>query len=167
MYLFFPPKQEVMANLFFDVLPAEIRQEIYGIRLSDALKRNYYRRVAQKVALAKIVMKTEMNYDLIFYGVGQNSMPYFNPVNSNVRYLTERCSQVITNSDDRIWWISQLIRPIEQGLIIQEIIAASCPPELKLGPYANENHRRTEYAVDHLIEIFGCRRNPNRWSSLS
>ena len=153
-----------MANLFFDVLPDEIRQEIYGIRLSDALKRNYYRRVAQKVALAKIVMKTEMNYDLVFYDLGQNSMPYFNPVNSNVRYLAERCSQVITNSDDRIWWISQLIRPIEQGLIIQEIIGLSWPPEW---PYANENHRRTEYAVDHLIEKFGCRRNPNRQSSLS
>ena len=157
-----------MANLFFDVLPDEIRQEIYGIRLSDALKRNYYRRVAQKVALAKIVMKTEMNYDLSYpQAFQQNSMPYFNPVNSNVRYLAERCSQVITNSDDRIWWISQLIRPIEQGLIIQEIIAASWPPDFKLGPYANENHRRTEYAVDHLIEKFGCRRNPNRQSSLS
>ena len=156
-----------MANFFFDFLPAEIRQEIYGIRLSDALKRNYYRRVAQKIALAKIVMKTEMYYDLIFYNFGQNSMPYFNPVNSNVRYLAERCSKVITNSDDRIWWICRLIRPIEQGLIMQEIVAASWPPDLKLGPYANENHRRTEYAVDHMIEILGCRRNPNRRSSLS
>ena len=89
-----------MANLFFDVLPAEIRQEIYGIRLSDALKRNYYRRVAQKVALAKIVMKTELNYDLVLGETSMNSMPYFNPVNSNVRYLAEKCSKVITNSDN-------------------------------------------------------------------
>jgi len=156
-----------MANLFFDVLPAEIRQQIYGIRLSDGLKKNYYQRVAQKVALAKIVMKIEMDYDLIFNDNGDISMTYFNPVNSNVRYLAERCSEVITNSDDRIWWISQLIRPIEQGLIIQEILAASYPAELKLGPFANENYMRTEYAVDHLIKIFGCRRNPNRRSSLS
>ena len=48
-----------MANLFFDVLPAEIRQEIYGIRLSDALMRNYYRRVAQKVALTQLVFKIQ------------------------------------------------------------------------------------------------------------
>lgn len=156
-----------MANLFFDVLPAEIREEIYGIRLSDALMRLYCRRLAQKIALASSVMKIEMNYDLIFYDNGDASMPYFNPVNSNVRYLAERCSKVITDSDDRIWWMSQLIRPIEQGLIVQEIIAASWPTELKLGPSANENYRRTEYAVDRLIEIFRCRRNPNRRSSLS
>ena len=48
-----------MANLFFDVLPAEIRQEIYCIRLSDALMRNYYRRVAQKVALTQLVFKIQ------------------------------------------------------------------------------------------------------------
>ena len=157
-----------MANLFFDVLPAEIRQEIYGIRLADALTRNYYRRVAQKVALFRIVMEMEWNYELEFYDVGQNSVPYFIPIYSNVRYITERCSEVLISSDDRIWWISQLIRSIEQGLIIQEIIAASAPMlSLKLGPYANENYRRTEYAVDRLIEIFGCRRNPNRRSSLS
>ena len=156
-----------MANLFFDVLPPEIRQEIYCIRLFDALKKNYYRRVAQKVALAKIVMKTEMNNDLLFYDVRLNSMPYFNPVNSNVRYLAEKCSKVITNSDNPIWWISHLIRPIERGLIIQEIIAALWIADLNLGPFANENYRRTEYAVDHLIDIFGCSRNPNRLSSLS
>jgi hypothetical protein len=156
-----------MMNLFFDVLPAEIRQEIYGIRLSDALMRNFYRRLAQKIALASSVMKIELSYNLSLYDTGHVSMPYFNPVNSNVRYLAERCSEVITDSHDCIWWISQLIRPIEEGLIIQEIIAASWPVELKLGPFANENYRRTEYAVDRLIEKFGCRRNPNRGSSLS
>jgi hypothetical protein len=154
-----------MANLFFDVLPEEIRQEIYGIRLSNALMRNYYRKYVQKIALAICVMKIEMNYDSNLFVFGQNSMPYFNPVHSNVRYLAERCSEVITNSDDRIWWISQLIRPIEQGLIIQETIAASWPANL--GPYANENRMRTEYAVDRMIEIFGCQRNPRRRSSLS
>lgn len=156
-----------MANLFFEVLPAEIRQEIYGIRLSNALKKNYYRRVAQKIALACSVMKLEMYYNLIFYYNGDVSMPYFNPVNSNVRYLAEKCSKVITNSDDRIWWISRLIRPIEQGLIIQEILAASYSTEPKLEPFANQNYWRTEYAVDRLIEIFRCRRNPNRESSIS
>ena len=99
-------------NLFFDLLPHEIRQEIYGIRLIDALTRNYYRRVAQKIALARSIMKLDMKYDFILYNIGPNSIPYFNPVNSNVRYLAERCGKVITNSDDRIWWISQLIRPI-------------------------------------------------------
>jgi hypothetical protein len=154
-----------MANLFFDVLPAEIRQEIYGIRLSDALRRNFYRRVAQKVALFRIVMKIDLEYKLIYYDSGDVSMPYFDPIIFDVRYIAERCSEVLTSFDDKGKWLPGLILPIEQGLIIQETIAASWPANL--GPYANENRMRTEYAVDRMIEIFGCQRNPRRRSSLS
>ena len=165
-------QQEAMANLFFDLLPTEIRMEIYGIRLSYALKKNYHRRHAKKVALARFVLKLEMSF--ILYDFGQHSIPYFNTNNFDVRYVAERCSKVITSSDDRIWWISQLIRPLEEGLIIQSLIPfhrllllrrygpAGTHPMTKTYIDEIENYRRTEYSVDRLIEIFGCRRNPHR-----
>jgi hypothetical protein len=160
-----------MSNFFFDLLPVEIREEIYGIRLSNALKNNYYRRRAKKVALARILMKLDMSYDFVMYdlGFGEEIVPYFNPTNSNVRYLAERCGEVITNSDDCIWWIAQLIRPIEQGLIMKarqihsylafESITDSHAMKVR---DIIENYRRTELVVDRLIELFGCRQNPRR-----
>ena len=161
-------------NLFFDLLPIEIRQEIYGIRLSNALKKNYYRRRAMKVALIEILMKLEKSYEFMLYQFdGDVSMPYFNPLNSNVRYVAERCSKVAAEAhvDDRILWIAQLIRPLEEGLIIkwrqiyfnlafdwtQHQGTARCAIV-----DAIDNYQRTENVVDQLIELFGCRRNPNR-----
>ncbi len=175
VFFFYILKQEAMVNLFFDLLPTEIRNEIYCIRLSNAVRKNYYRRLAKKVALARFVLKLEMSYDF-----GHHSIPYFNPINSDVRYVAERCSEFITSSDDKVWWISQLIRRLEEGLIIQRLIP--CHRRLLLrrhGPAGThpircstfetktyideiENYRRTEYSVDRLIEIFGCRRNPHR-----
>ena len=146
--------KKTMANLFFDVLPAEIRQVIYGIRLSNALTRNYYKRIAQKVALANFVIKL-----LQHPGWGFNIRPYYDPANPIVRYISERCSVILTKNDDGFgFWIPQLIRPIEHGLINEHG---------NIGNPVNENYTRTEYAVDRLIEIFGCHRNPDRRSSLS
>tara|TARA_B100000424_G_C22729280_1_gene395557 strand:+ start:225 stop:704 length:480 start_codon:yes stop_codon:yes gene_type:complete len=159
-----------MANLFFDLLPYEIRHEIYSIRLYNALARNYYKKVAQKFALAKIVLKLDMKKNLIMYDFAQNSIPYrlyFNPINSDVRYVVEKCCDIITTSDDKVWWISQLIRPIEIGLIVQGFTGASWSNSGSWSYIEYENYIRTEYAVDRLIEIFGCRRNPHRRSSLS
>jgi hypothetical protein len=162
-------QQEAMINLFFDVLPIEIREEIYGIRLSNALKKNYYRRCATKVALARILMKLEMSYDFILYDSGRHSLPYLNPLNSNVRYVAERCSKVITSSHDCIWWIAQLIRPIEEGLIMKERLIyydsafeSITERDALKARDAKENYMRTEHVVDQLIELFGCRRNPRR-----
>ena len=136
-----------MANLFFDVLPAEIRQEIYGIRLSDALMRNYYRRVAQKVALTQLVLKIQARSPQTTYNeIGYNG---YNPKNNMVRYVMEKCSKVITSSDDSDWWISNLITPVEQGLIIH----ANLDEHGQLGYSVNQNYVRTEYACDRLIDI--------------
>jgi hypothetical protein len=166
LFFFYILKQEAMANLFFDLLPTEIRKEIYGIRLSNAVRKNYYWRLAKKVALARFVLKLEMSYDFILYDFGHHSIPYFNPINSDVRYVAERCSEFITSYDDKVWWISQLIRPIEEGLIINSriISPSSIGTRLMTKKHHNaiENYKRTEYAVDQLIEIFGCRRNPRR-----
>ena len=136
-----------MANLFFDVLPAEIRQEIYGIRLSDALMRNYYRRVAQKVALTQLVLKIQARSPQTTYNeIGYNG---YNPKNNMVRYVMEKCSKVITSSDDSDWWISNLITPVQRGLTIH----ANLDEHGHLGHPANQNFLRTEYACNHLIEI--------------
>lgn len=170
-----------MKNFFFDLLPIEIREVIYGIRLSNALKKNYCMRRAKKVALVRILMKLEMSYDFILYQYGDDhSMPYFNPLNSNVRYVAERCSQVAAKADavDHTFWISQLIRPLEQGLISKQqdnyfeatfdwSRLEETARRAKLD--AIDNYRRTEHVVDRLIQLFGCRRNPNRaslWSDV-
>ena len=136
-----------MANLFFDLLPAEIRQQIYGIRLSDALMRNYYRRVAQKVALTHLVLKIQARSWRTTY----NDIRYngYNPKNNMVRYVMEKCSKVITSSDDSHWWISNLITPVQRGLTIH----ANLDEHGHLGDPVNQNYLRTEYACNHLIEV--------------
>lgn len=136
-----------MANLFFDVLSAEIRQEIYGIRLSDALMRNYYRRVAQKVALTQLVLKIQARSPQTTYNeIGYNG---YNPKNNMVRYVMDKCSKVITSSDDSDWWISNLITPVLCGLTIH----ANLDEHGHLGYPVNQNYLRTEYACNHLIEV--------------
>lgn len=136
-----------MANLFFDVLPAEIRQEIYGIRLSDTLMRNYYRRVAQKVALTQLVLKIQARSPQTTYNeIGYNG---YNPKNNMVRYVMEKCSKVITSSDDSDWWISNLITPVQRGLTIH----ANLDEHGHLGYPVNQNYLLTEYACNHLIEV--------------
>ena len=163
-----------MKNFNFNVLPIEIRREIHGIRLSNALKKNYYRRRAKKFALIEILMKLEKSYEFMLYQFGGDvSMPYFNPLNSNVRYVAERFSQVLTeaDTDNDIFWISQLITPLEQGLIIKQRESYFEPTfdwTQHLGTArraivdAMDNYQRTEHAVALLIEVFGCRRNPHR-----
>ena len=147
-----------MANFFFDVLPAEIRQEIYGICLSDALMRNYYRRVAQKVALTQLVLKIQAHSPQTTY----NAVGYYgyNPKNNTVRYVMEKCSKVITKSDDRDWWISNLIKPVERGLFFHANLDEHGQP----GYPVNENYVRTEYAYHRLIDILGWKGNKNRYT---
>lgn len=137
-----------MANLFFDVLPTEIRQEIYGIRLSDALMRNYYRRIAQKVTLAQLVLKIQaQGLRITYHDIGYNS---YNPENNMVRYVMEKCSKVITSYDDMDWWISNLITPVQRGLVIYYNFAQSSS---HLHHPVNQNFVRTEYACNRLINI--------------
>ena len=160
-----------MANLYFDILPYDIQKEIYGIRLSNALARTYYRKVAQKVALAYLVLRLQkLNFGEFW---NTNALPRasrrtlaYNPECPHVRYVIEKSCKIINSSDDRIWWISQLIRPIEAGLnLLTYIYGLGTHP---IGEFLGDNCLRTEYACDRLIEILGCNRNPNRsWASLS
>ena len=136
-----------MMNLFFDVLPSDIRQEIYSIRLSDALIRNYYRRVAQKIALTQLVLKIKADSSQTSYNDIENNR--YNPNNNMVRYVTEKCSKIITSSDDSDWWISNLIIPVQHGLTFH----ANLDEHGQLGYPVNQNYVRTEYACNHLIEV--------------
>ena len=141
-----------MYHLFFDLLPPDIIHHIYGIRLSDALTRTYYRNVARQLALARFDLYLRANHH-----AGLNFYPYFDPTNPAVVYVAERCAKFLRTSPDNSWWINVFIRPIEQGLIFQTNDANN----------HNENYVRTEYACDRLIEILGCRRHPARNTSLS
>ena len=140
-----------MANFFFDILPEEIRQEIYGIRLSNMLANIYYKRVAMKTSFAYLILKLKYNLNETTNYYPHRGI-YYNPKEHHVRYIMEKCNKIISNSDDKIWWISQLIRPVELGLII----------------YANnyvhndENYLRTEQACNNLIEKLHCRKSPFR-----
>jgi hypothetical protein len=146
-----------MTNLFFDVLPQEIRYEIYAIRLNNALTNKYYKNISRKIALGYCVLKLQEAHHWGLY-LSSYFSPYYNPENPMVGYVMERCSKFITNSDDRIWWISQLIRPIEVGLIIWGNY--NTDPTVR-----DKNYMRTEYACDKLIKTLKCRKNPNRVSS--
>lgn len=150
-------QKEFMTNLFFDILPYDIQAKIYGIRLSHILTRTYYRKVAQKVALAYLVLRLQQ-LDSTSWGYG--FQPYYNPESPKVRYVIEKSCKIITNSDDQIWWTSQLIRPIEQGLMLVSNIYNI--QYHHMGIFTSDNCSRTEYACDQLIDILGCRKNPNR-----
>ena len=141
-----------MSHIFFHLLPCDIIHHIYGIRLSDALTRTYYRNVARQLALAKFVLYLHAHHN-----AGFNLYPYFDPTDPAVVYVVERCAKFLRSSPDNSWWINMLIHPIEQGIIFQTNDANN----------HNENYARCEYACDRLIEILGCTRNPIRNTSLS
>lgn len=156
-----------MTNLYFDILPYDIQKEIYGIRLSNTLARTYYRKVAQKVALAYLVLRLQKLNSSSCGGLPRvaHCRLAYNPECPHVRYVIEKSCKIINSSDDRIWWISQLIRPIEAGLNVSAFIyGLGTHPT---GEFIIDNCSRTEYACDRLIEILGCHKNPNRTTILS
>ena len=140
-----------MMNLFYDSLPDEIQENIYGIRLSDALNKNYHRRVAQKVAIQKIVM----SYPIQRIESGAVIYDPYDPVLSRI---VDKCSKILTKYDDyKGFWIPYFIRPIERGLIEYQYLN---------GPNSYI-YDKTEYACDRLLEKFEYRKNPIRQHSLS
>tara|TARA_B100000795_G_C22470783_1_gene312912 strand:+ start:52 stop:561 length:510 start_codon:yes stop_codon:yes gene_type:complete len=98
-----------MTNLFYDILPEEIQENINGIRLSDALTRHYYMRVAQKTAIEKIIINLPVNY--------RYSHAELNPSDPLVTFMLDTCSKILTNNDDITgFWFPYFISPIERGL---------------------------------------------------
>lgn len=143
-----------MGNLFFDILPYEIQYYIYAIRLSNALASKYYSRIAQKMEFANIILKfQERGYSLHH----NDDIIFYNPNNPLIAYVAHKSSILLKKNDDPLWWISQLVIPLEQGLIIYSNNTSPI----------SSTYAKTEYACDKLIQIFHCLRNPNRIYSLS
>jgi hypothetical protein len=101
-----------MINLYYDLLPDEIQTHIYGIRLSDALTRRYYMRVAQKTAIIKIIINLRVNYRYSNAGFRMA-----NPSDPLVSFILDKCSKILTNNDDiNGYWFPYFISPVERGL---------------------------------------------------
>ncbi len=141
-----------MFNLFFDLLPCEIRHYIYQIRLSNILIRTYYRRCTQKLALAYSVILLRNTYNPYFHN---HRYPYYlNPENKFLSYLIHKCSKIITKHDDKVWWLSQLIRPVEHGLILHYSASPSY------------YYQRTQSACNQLLSIFHVSSYQHRFTTL-
>ena len=91
-----------MTNLYFDILPYDIQKEIYGIRLSNALARTYYRKVAQKVALAYLVLRLQKLNFGEFWG---NSMCIFaiSTILKSLRQTLKIVLGVVATFQERFW----------------------------------------------------------------
>jgi len=139
-----------MTNLFYDILPDEIQENIYGIRLSSALRKNYYMRVAQKVAIQKIIMVYPVQRI-------ESGIVIYDPYDPLLSGIVDKCSKILTKHDDKHFWISYFIRPIERGLIAHQY---------QHGPNSYI-YDKTEYACDMLLEKFEYRKNPIRQHSIS
>tara|TARA_Y100000748_G_scaffold223410_1_gene188057 strand:+ start:1242 stop:1661 length:420 start_codon:yes stop_codon:yes gene_type:complete len=138
-------------NLFFDILPEEIQQYVYKIRLYNCIMTNYKMRNAQKKALSEIVMQLNFNYNIDMHAI-------YNPLDPQIAYVTEKCSKILSYDSHAIWWIAYFVRPIERGLILFDNFQAD--PDSHI-------YAKTEYACDKLIEILQCRKDPARRHSLS
>lgn len=140
-----------MTNLFYDILPDEIQENIYGIRLSNALTRHYYMRVAQKMAIAKIIY-LKLPVHALESGV------VYDPYDPSVARIVDKCSKILTKHDDyKGFWLPYFIRPIERGLIAYQYRGGS----------NSHIYDKTEYACDRFLDGFGYRKNRLRLSSVS
>tara|TARA_X000000368_G_scaffold317012_1_gene254398 strand:- start:3124 stop:3594 length:471 start_codon:yes stop_codon:yes gene_type:complete len=156
-----------MANLFYDVLPYDIQEYIYGISLSNMLTKKYRNLIARKMALAVATLRITSH-------VNGHMVYVYNPFDTNVSYIINKCSNLLSRNDDVFWWTCQLIRPIERGIIeyadvlsanmsvVENQIDESSPWHNQINIYFN-----TEYACDKLIHKFKIRKDPRRPHSIS
>ena len=142
-----------MASLW-DMIPYDIQEYIYGIRLSNAITKNHNMRTSYKLSCAQLLLNISPDYN-------NEICTVYDPCDKRVCYIANKCANILSNTkDDRIWWITQLIRPIERGLIIYK-------PHYNDKNAFSPTHDNTEYACDKLIDIFKCKRNPRRNNSIS
>lgn len=112
-----------MQNNFFTLLPDDIQNYIFQLRLSMQLEKNYFRKSAQKEALMKCIIDKH-DFDGVYTNIfnqnteNYNYITYLDPYNEKTRFLANKLSNVLTSNHDKIWWIAQFIRPLERGIII-------------------------------------------------
>ena len=116
-----------MYNLFFDVLPDELQQYIYALRLDIQLGNLYYQRTGKKIELQQMIMKIPVEHLINTSIPGTwNNQIYYDPFDINVCVVASMALYVLTSREfnkeasAKAWWVSQLIRPIEIGLVMRQ-----------------------------------------------
>lgn len=112
-----------MQNYFFTILPDDIQIYIFQLRLSMYLEKNYFRKLSQKEALMKYITNNQ-NYDGVYTNIFNKNtenytyVTYIDPYNKKTMFLANKLLNLLTDSNDKIWWMIQFIRPLERGLIL-------------------------------------------------
>ena len=114
-----------MSNLFFDVLPDELQQYIYALRLDIQLGNLYYQRTGKKIELQQMIMKIPVEYlnnTIIPHTlIGQI---YYDPFDITVCVAVSMAYHVLTTRETeregKVYWLANLFRPLEIGLIMYQ-----------------------------------------------
>ena len=105
-----------MANLIFNVLPYDIQETVFTMRL-DYIGADIKHRTYNKDELLEIVKKLPMKY--ITMPHTHSSISYYSPFDINVCVALLIAVQVLTRGDlenDGNDWVNRIIKPIELGL---------------------------------------------------
>ena len=144
-----------MTNLFFDVLPIEIQDYIYGLRLEKGLREIYYWRTKRKTDLHDQINRHpyRRRYSSSVVGV-QRGQIYYWPFDRNTCALVLTALNVLTQREyigqGRSFWISQILRPTELGLILY------ANEVWQNGP-GKEMYKKTNELCNKLITKFNVR----------
>lgn len=141
-----------MSNLFFDVLPNELQEYIYALRLKNKLLKLYYQRVKKTMDCYELLLKLPVNYLYHSLITGtQIGQIYYDPFDINVWSLVSMANYVLTsretNREAQKEWLANLIRPLEIGLIMYHYDG---------GPNSYI-YNKTEEIFNKLITKFNCR----------
>ncbi len=143
-----------MYNLFFDILPDEIQEYIYALRLDIQLGNLYYQRTGKKIELQQMIMKIPVKHltNTTIPGTWNNQI-YYDPFDINVCVVASMALYVLTSREfkkeasAKVWWISQLIRPIEIGILMNQY----------KGGVRSYIYNKTEELCNKLITKFNVR----------
>lgn len=110
-----------MINYFFNILPLDIQKYIYEIRLSILLEKIYYNKIQDKKKLIKYIKNINLltiNTNIFNENNEYTNITYHNPYSKTLDFLANKACTILSNNDDKNWWLFNFIRPIERGLII-------------------------------------------------
>ena len=141
-----------MSNLFFDVLPGELQEYIYAVRLNIQLGNLYYQRTGKKIELQQMIMKIPVEYlNHTIIPNTQLGQIYYNPFDITVCVAVSMAYHVLTTRETeregKIYWLVNLFRPIEIGLIMWQDV----------GGQNSYIYNKTEELYKKLITKFNVR----------
>ena len=149
-------------NYYYDILDDNLRNHIlqiickeYGNLISKNVQKNYYRIIAQKMALVELISYFDI-YDILTSDLRVISL--FDPDSISTVFVLEKALTILNkNTCDISWWYNNLIAPAENGLMFLTTSQNNY----------TSNYWRTEYACDDLIEKLNLSKNSLRTHSLS